>query len=106
MYVANNINVHTQSVSIQPVPDFNPDNEVGASLATRWNTWIADFEMFITASDKKIRNKNMHYFCIKQDPEAKYGKFFGKFFDTGTDKDYDIAKAKLKEHFQPQKNRR
>ena len=51
-----NINVHTQSVSIQSVPEFNPGSEVGASLAKRWNTWIANFEMFITAraiQDKK-----------------------------------------------------
>ena len=42
-----NINVHTQSVSIQPVAEFNPGSEVSASLAKRWNTWIANFEMSI-----------------------------------------------------------
>ena len=50
-----NANVHTQSVSIPPVRN-DPDSEMGASLATRWNTWIVDFEMLITASgipDKK-----------------------------------------------------
>ena len=48
--------IHIHPVSIQPVCEFNPDAEVGGSLATRWNTWIDDFEMFLTASgitDKK-----------------------------------------------------
>ncbi|CAB4010650.1 E3 ubiquitin- ligase RNF213, partial [Paramuricea clavata] len=35
------------SVSFQPVPEFNPDSEVGESLGTRW---MQDFEMFILAS--------------------------------------------------------
>ena len=29
-----NINANTPSVSIQPVPKFNPDAEIGASVAT------------------------------------------------------------------------
>ena len=33
-----NIDVNTQSVSIQPVPEFNPGSGVSASLAKRWNT--------------------------------------------------------------------
>jgi hypothetical protein len=32
------------------MPEFRPDAKVGASLATRWNNWQADFEMFIIAS--------------------------------------------------------
>ena len=42
--------ISTPSVSIQPLPEFNPDSEVGASLATRWTNWLDDFEMFILAS--------------------------------------------------------
>ena len=38
------------SIPIQPMPVFDPDAAIGASVATRWNTWIADFEMFLTAS--------------------------------------------------------
>ena len=26
-------------IHIQPMPEFNPDAEIGASLATRWRTW-------------------------------------------------------------------
>jgi hypothetical protein len=31
-------------------PEFNPDSEVGASLVTRWITWMEDFKMFLTGS--------------------------------------------------------
>ena len=41
----------SQAISLQPVPEFNPDSgEVGASLATLWKKWLADFEMFTTAA--------------------------------------------------------
>ena len=59
-----NIHVHTQSVSIQPVPEFNPGSEVSASSAKRWNTWIAKFKMFITArgiQDKKQKRALLLY---------------------------------------------
>ena len=46
-------NINVQSVNIPPPPEFNPDSEVGASLATRWITWMEDFEMFLTASGIK-----------------------------------------------------
>ena len=41
---------HLPSVSIKPVAEFNPHAEVGASLATLWNDWLDDFEMFLVAS--------------------------------------------------------
>ena len=46
-------NINVQSVNIPPPPEFNPDSEVGASLATCWITWMEDFEMFLTASGIK-----------------------------------------------------
>ena len=39
-----------QSISVQPMPVFHPEAEVGASIAKRWKNWIADFHMFIIAS--------------------------------------------------------
>ena len=42
--------VNTQSVSIQPLPEFLPDAEIGSSLAAKWKLWMEDFEMFILAS--------------------------------------------------------
>ena len=39
-----------QSVLVQPMPEFNPDAETGASIETRWTTWLSDFEMLLLAS--------------------------------------------------------
>ena len=44
------INVNAQAVATQPLPEFNLDAEIGASLGARWNLWIEDFEMFLLAS--------------------------------------------------------
>ncbi len=38
------------SVAILPMPEFKPEAHVGASLATRWDKWLSDFEMYILAS--------------------------------------------------------
>jgi len=43
--------VMAQSVSIKPVPEIHPDAQLDASLATRWTDWMADFEMYILASE-------------------------------------------------------
>ena len=66
--------IHIHLVSIQPVCEFNPDAEVGASLATCWNTWIDDFEMFLTASGKTDKKQMVPYFCTK--PVQEFVKFF------------------------------
>ena len=99
-----NINIHTQSVSIKPVPEFDPDVEIGASLATRWNTWIQDFEMFLTASG--ITDKKQMRALLLYQAGTRVREIFRQLNETGTDDDYDTAKSKLKEHFQPQENRR
>ena len=50
-YNGDEVNVIMASqLSLQPLPEFNPDAEVGASLAKKWDVWIRDFEMFIVAS--------------------------------------------------------
>ena len=35
---------------LQPKPSFDPDTAVGASLATRWKTWLDDFDTFLVAN--------------------------------------------------------
>ena len=39
-----------QSAPVQPIPELNPDAKIGASVATRWTTWLSDFERFVLAS--------------------------------------------------------
>lgn len=96
-----NIHVHTQSVSIQPVPEFNPDSEVGASLATRWQNWIEDFEMFILASG--ITDTKRKRALLLYQTGQRVREIFRQIPNTGTATDYDVAKDKLKEYFEPQK---
>ena len=107
--VGNNIN--TQSVSIQPLPEFNPDSEVGESLGARWNIWMEDFEMFILASgitDPKKKRALLLY-------QAGQGvrEIFRQIPDTGSRELQMITKLRkpnshfeLKAHFEPQQNRR
>ena len=38
------------SIQIQPMQEFSLNAELGSSLATRWNTWIPDFELYIVAT--------------------------------------------------------
>ena len=80
-----NIDVNTQSVSIQPVPDFNPGSEVGASLAKRWNTWIANFVMFITA--RRIEDKKQKRALLLYQAGSRVREIFQQLADTGTNED-------------------
>ena len=86
------IHVTTPSVSIQPVPEFNPDAELGASLATRWNTWIADFV------ELRMQNASVRYVLLYQAGQ-RVREIFCQIPETGTDSDYKIAKDKLTEYF-------
>ena len=90
-----------QSVTIQPMPEFRPDAKVGASLATRWINWQSDFEMFLTASGI-TDPKHKRALLYQAGPGVR--EIFKLLADTGND-DYEVAKAKLKEYFDPQKNR-
>lgn len=93
-----------QSVTIQPMPEFRPDAKVGASLATRWNNWQADFEMFIIASGITDAKRKRALLLYQAGPRVR--EIFKQLVDTGNDDNYEVAKAKLKEYFDPQKNRR
>ena len=96
--------VMAQSVSIKPVPEFQPDAELGASLATRWRDCMADFEMFITASGITDAKRKRALLLYQSGPRVR--EIFKQIPDTGMDEDYDIATAKLQEYFEPQTSRR
>lgn len=93
-----------QSVSIRPVPEFNPDVEVGASLALRWKDWLTDFEMFITASGITNHKRQRALLLYQAGPRVR--EIFKQLADTGGDGDYKLCKQKLLEYFEPQRNRR
>ena len=96
--------VNTQSVSIQPLPEFSPDAEIGSSLAAKWKLWMEDFEMFILASG--ITDPKRKRALLLYQAGQRVREIFRQLQDTGTESDYDTAKTKLQEYFEPQQNRR
>ncbi|XP_065058439.1 uncharacterized protein LOC135686182 [Rhopilema esculentum] len=92
------------SVSIKPVAEFRPHAEVGASLATRWNDWLGDFEMFLVASGITDNTRKRALLLYQAGPRVR--EIFKNLTDAGEADDFDSAKAKLTEYFEPQKNRR
>ena len=65
--------IHIHSVSVQPVCEFNPDAEVDASLATRWNTWNRALLLYLAG--------------------AQVHEIFRQLNDTRTNDHYDIARV-------------
>ena len=91
-------------MSIQPLPEFSPGAEIGASLAAKWRLWIEDFEMFILASG--ITDPKRKRALLLYQAGQRVREIFRQLQDTGTEADYDTAKTKLQEYFEPQHNRR
>ena len=87
------------------MPEFNPDAEVRASVATGYQTL-----MFILASG--ITDPKRQRALLEQDPRVplyqagpRVREIFKQLHETGDESAYDTAKAKLKNYFEPQKNR-
>ena len=93
-----------QSVAITPMPEFCPDAKLGTSLATKWNNWQSDFDMYLTASGITDPTRKRALLLYQAGPRVR--EIFKQIPDTGTSADYDTAKNKLKAHFDPQKNKR
>ena len=86
------------------MPEFKPDAKIGASLATSWKNWQSDFEMFITAS--RITDNKQKRALLLYQAGSRVREIFKQLPDTGDDDNYKLAKTKLQEYFDPQKNRR
>ena len=93
-----------QSVPVQPMPEFNPDAEVGASVATRWITWLSDFEMFLLASGITNTKRQRALFLYTAGPRVR--EIFKQIPSNEDENNFKMAKEKLTEYFQPQTNRR
>eukprot|EP00794_Sanderia_malayensis_P005111 gene5111-biopygen4169 len=92
------------AVNLQPVPEFNPSADVGASLATRWTLWLQDFDTFLLASG--ITNKKRQKALLLYQAGSRIPEIFSQLEDTGGDEDFDLAKQSLTQYFAPQKNKR
>ena len=86
------------------MPEFNPDTEVGASLATRWKKWLTDFDMYLAASG--ITNDTRKRALLLYQAGARVREIFAQLEDTGNADAFDTAKQKLTAYFEPQKNKR
>ena len=89
---------------IPPVREFQPDAELGASLASKWRTWFADFKMFLTASGITTATRKRALLLYLAGSRVR--EIFQHLPDVGNADDYDTAKTKLTTHFEPQKNHR
>ena len=94
-----------QGFHILPVPEFQPDAEVGSSLASKWWTWLADFKMFVTASGITNTTRKPGYINLLYLAGSGVRETFQHLYDTGSADDYDTAKTKLTTHFEPEQNR-
>ena len=93
----------TQSAPVQPMPEFNQGAEVVASVATRWTTWLSDFEMFLLASGITDTKHQRALFLYTAGPRVR--EIFKQISNNGDDNNFKTAKEKLTEYFQPQTNR-
>ena len=86
---------------IQPMPPFDPDNEIGTNLAPKWKIWIEDFQMYLVATG--ITDKKRQRALLLYQAGARVREIFRQLPDTGDD--LETAVAKLNEYFEPQKHR-
>ena len=84
------------------MPEFNPDIELGASLAAKWETWLSDFSMFLIASG--IADETRQRALLLYQAGSRVCEMFKQIPDTVNAGDYSIAKEKLTSCFEPQKN--
>ena len=89
-----------QSVPVQPMPEFNPDAEVGASVTTRWTTWLSDLEMFLLASGITDTKRQRALLLYTAGPRVR------EVPNNRDDDNFNMANEKLTEYFQPQNTRR
>ena len=92
------------ALNLKPLPEFNPDGEVGSSLAARWRLWLSDFDTFLIASG--IRDASRKRALLLYQAGSRVREIFHQLEDVGTDADYDQAREKLTAYFEPQKNQR
>ncbi|XP_065064758.1 uncharacterized protein LOC135690983 [Rhopilema esculentum] len=95
------------SVQLNPLPPFDPNAELGASVAARWKLWLRDFDTFLVASGIRDAKRQKALLLYQAGPKVR--EIFNQLSDVNGEGDEDnfaTTKAKLIEYFEPQKNRR
>ena len=97
-------------IHIQRMPEFNPDAEIGAILATRWRTWITDFEMYLLASGiTDVTRKRAHLLYQSGSLVREICNQLPPLVTEENEEpgnEYETTKAQLIAYFEPPKNRR
>ncbi|XP_062614532.1 uncharacterized protein K02A2.6-like [Saccostrea cucullata] len=83
-----------------PFPKFDVSDQ--SSIGQRWKKWIQRFENFVLAMGI-TRNDRKRAILLHYGGDEVYN-IFDTLADTGGPNDYDAAKTKLTEHFNPKKN--
>ncbi|XP_061176120.1 uncharacterized protein K02A2.6-like [Saccostrea echinata] len=83
-----------------PFPKFDVSDQ--NSIGQRWKKWIQRFENFVLAMGV-TRNDRKRAMLLHYGGDEVYN-IFDTLADTGGPNDYDAAKTKLTEHFNPKKN--
>ena len=86
-----------QSVPLQPMPEFNTDAEVEASVATRWTTWLPDFEIFLLAGG--ITDTEHQRAVLLYNVRPRVREIFKQIPNNEDDNNFNTAKEKLTEYF-------
>ena len=95
------------SVPLNPLPPFDPNAELGASVAARWKLWLHDFDTFLVASGIRDAKRQKALLLYQAGPKVR--EIFNHLSDVDGEGDKDTfatTKAKLIEYFKPRKNRR
>ena len=94
----------TAALNLLPLPEFNPDSEVGSSVSKRWETWLKEFSMYVVANG--ITDDTRKCALLLYMAGSRVREIFDTLTDTGADDAFGTAKTKLTEYFKPQENKR
>ena len=84
------------------MPLFDPDSDIGASVAPRWKTWVADFQTYLVANAITDNKRKKALLLYLAGPRVR--EIFRQIPETGDEDAFDTALTKLNEYFEPQKN--
>ena len=86
---------------VQSLPPFDPDTEIGASVAPKWKAWLEDFEMFLVANG--ITNATQKRALLLYQERHRVREIIRQLPNIGDAAAYQTAVDKLEEHFEPQR---
>ena len=80
-----------------PMPLFDPDSDIGASVAPRWKTWVADFKTYLVANAITDNKRKKALLLYLAGPRVR--EIFRQIPNTGDEDAFDTALTKLNEYF-------